>query len=695
MNDRVLHLCVIVLALAFIAGCSSSPTEDGGSGALNLSGIVNTTSYLPVSNADVTLGALTAKTQNNGKYSFSVSTGIKYILISHPSYTPAYRKVTVSSQNNSADIAFLTELDSKTTPISKASGGIARNTTSLVKMVFPSYAFSTDQNVVLTSVPKISAPFSPPTGNQFISFIVYVKPENAALSGAILSVPNITGTTQEAKFYNFNTTTFAWDFIANGQPSAETKTIDVVTDHMGWIAAIMPITPLPGWIYGTVTDVSTGTPISGANIWTQTGYGVSDQYGNYRVNDVPVGTAEARASALNYQSSAPIPLLITTETGTQYNFLMSSVPQGSISGSVYKGPASITGLSDVRVTESINGGETTTNNFGQYTLYNINIGQTPLITAYKAGYYSATAEVSVVGSTNSAPNLYLSEVPGGARTYEFTFASGTMEGFFKTDTRSLWHTQEVSAALGIRNYNCVPHGITTQKVLLSPTDTGYLPAKHDGSTSGNYLWYGQNTGNNETTGEGTYIGSELDFMAWTTEAFNGGISNYNYILDNGLMWGTIESYNIDLAGYTYGVLSFWTWWEVEGRMPASGYDTMGIYISTNGITWDNLAYLNPIKDPQVTWDKAPSGESYTSGGYNQPGVWVKHLIDLSRYSGKLIKLRFEFNAGDHLFNGYRGWVLDDIKIENVQYGIGGAMSVTSPFSNLRTSIPRLPRTMTH
>ncbi|MEW5759281.1 MAG: FG-GAP-like repeat-containing protein [Candidatus Thermoplasmatota archaeon] len=42
--------------------------------------------------------------------------------------------------------------------------------------------------------------------------------------------------------------------------------------------------------------------------------------------------------------------------------------------------------------------------------------------------------------------------------------------------------------------------------------------------------------------------------------------------------------------------------------------------------------------------------------------WTKIAIDLSSYSGSVVKIRFNFDTIDYLYNDYEGWYIDDIRI---------------------------------
>jgi Carboxypeptidase regulatory-like domain len=646
------------LAMVFIGssillcGCGSA---GGGGGVGNLYGTVVNIAYSPISNADVIVGSTAAKTVSNGRYSFvNLPSGVKIITINSVAHTSSYRKVTFTGGTNAnAGIAVLADLDSKVTPITSA-GGTATNTTGSIKMVFPAGAFTTTTNVILTTVPKVAAPYNPPAGDQFVSYIIYAKPDNVTLDAqARLSIPNLTQVpaTFEVNFYKFNTNTLNWDLLGYGYPSAVTGTIDFNTYQMGWIAAIMQIFPSPGSIQGTVT--SSGTPVSGANVWTTTNYDVTDSSGNYTLTDIPVGTTEVYASALGYSlySSSQT---VTSGNQTTLNIdLGSKSPQGNITGIVKQrfSPQ----IYQARVAES-NGGVAYTDQNGIYTLYNVPAGTTN-VSAYADNYISSSESVTVInGSTVNANTFYLPFV-GTSDAYDFNFESGT-QGFITLADQyghNFWHRQDATESHV--DYFSLQHGAVTQKVYLA--DSGNIPPTHDGRNF--YFWYGQTS---PATVEASYIGNQDPQDIATTESGTGGNS---YVNGNN---GTLESPELNLAGYSFGKFSFWTWWEIEGKNPAqgNGYDSMLIEVSKKPYsTWDLLGYLNPYEDPAKSI--TVSGEAYTSGGFNLPGVWVQHNFDLTPYAGDIIKIRFIFNTGDRKYNGFRGWFLDDISVSNSQLGI--------------------------
>ncbi|MFH1710330.1 MAG: carboxypeptidase regulatory-like domain-containing protein [bacterium] len=662
LNLLFAGICLFFIAIV-LSGCSG--TSGGGGGAGNLYGTVVNLSYSSVSNADVVVDGSSTKTLSNGTYSFiNLSSGEKLIKISSSAYTSSYRKVSFSGgESANAGISVLANLDSKVTPI-PVSGGTATNTNGSIKMVFPSGAFSSTTNVVLTTVPKVAAPYNPPEGDQFVSYIVFAKPEDTTLSvSAELSVPNLTlvPSSIEVTFYKFNTSTLVWEQLpGHGHSTTETGTINFHTDQMGWMAAIMPIYPAPGGITGTVTSI--GVPVSGANVWTITSYDVTDSAGIYTLENVPVGTAEVYASALGYQLYTSSAQLVSSELQTTLNIDLDPIAQGNVEGIVKEWGG--TALSPARVVGS-KGGETYTDEYGRYTLYNILTGTTS-ITAYANEHVSSSETVNVIGgSTVSDVNFYLPYV-GASSTYEFTFESSN-EGF-TTEADSwgndFWHRQYFDSSIVNSNpqnyFNSSHAGGITRKVYLKDdgvtSKDGKIPDPHGGDY---YFWYGQTS---PATSEASYIWIEA--YDDTAEG-SGGISALGR--DNS---GTLESPALDLTGYTFGKLSFWTWWEIEGKNPhqGTGYDAMYVYASKSPYTsWDLLGYLNPYEDPAK--NIVVSGEAYTSGGFNQPGAWVQHSYDLTPYAGNLIKIRFVFNTYDNHYNGFRGWFIDDITVNNSQFGI--------------------------
>ncbi len=100
-------------------------------------------------------------------------------------------------------------------------------------------------------------------------------------------------------------------------------------------------------------------------------------------------------------------------------------------------------------------------------------------------------------------------------------------------------------------------------------------------------------------------------------------------------------------------LNFRTWYDIE-----TDWDYVYVLVSEDGETWEI------IKTPSGT-DTDPSGNSY---GWGYTGVttdWIEESVDLSKYAGKKISVRFEY-VTDAAVNG-EGFLLDDISVDAAGY----------------------------
>ncbi|MGH2606692.1 MAG: hypothetical protein ACRDG5_08880, partial [Anaerolineales bacterium] len=106
-------------------------------------------------------------------------------------------------------------------------------------------------------------------------------------------------------------------------------------------------------------------------------------------------------------------------------------------------------------------------------------------------------------------------------------------------------------------------------------------------------------------------------------------------------------------------LEYWVWYDIE-----EDYDYVYLEASQDeGETWEILT------TPSGTGED-PTGNSYgwgynaLSGGGNE-GAWIAESVDLSRFAGSEILLRFEY-VTDAAVNG-EGLLLDDVRIDALGY----------------------------
>ena len=104
--------------------------------------------------------------------------------------------------------------------------------------------------------------------------------------------------------------------------------------------------------------------------------------------------------------------------------------------------------------------------------------------------------------------------------------------------------------------------------------------------------------------------------------------------------------------------SYWTWYDIE-----AGYDYLYLEASTDGTHWDI------VRTPSCT-DKDTSGNSYGCGytaesGGSDKAKWINENVNLSKYAGRKIQLRFEYIT-DAAVEG-QGLLLDDVSIDAINY----------------------------
>ncbi len=85
---------------------------------------------------------------------------------------------------------------------------------------------------------------------------------------------------------------------------------------------------------------------------------------------------------------------------------------------------------------------------------------------------------------------------------------------------------------------------------------------------------------------------------------------------------------------------------------------MYIDVSVNDGNFINIGKLNPLNDV----NRLPP-YPYSSDGFNlQITRCLNPLFDLSPFIGNRIKIRFRFQTNDHLYNAFRGWLVDCVEV---------------------------------
>lgn len=150
----------------------------------------------------------------------------------------------------------------------------------------------------------------------------------------------------------------------------------------------------------------------------------------------------------------------------------------------------------------------------------------------------------------------------------------------------------------------------------------------------------------------TFNGSGLVRLAGTDPRRGGGEfawwSNRRNMLDSSL------TRQVDLGRVEKATLQFWSWHDIE-----EGFDYGYVAASADsGRTWETLPGSNSTSDNP---NQANYGHGYTGKSLS----WRKEEVDLTRYAGQLILVRFWYISDPGL--NQPGWLLDDISIPEIGF----------------------------
>lgn len=228
---------------------------------------------------------------------------------------------------------------------------------------------------------------------------------------------------------------------------------------------------------------------------------------------------------------------------------------------------------------------------------------------------------------------------------------------------NLWHTHE-------SGLNIINQAYLSNLVSLAPNDSseGKVPNPIEGTRA---CWYGRGfmdgrveEGNFLNEYDGSGVNPEVmpppgegECLDCVEGYMDGGTSSRPHS-------GALVSPRIDLSAESAPLaLTFKTWWEIEAVNPnEAGFDLMTVEYQVEGEQqWNTLSRLNPLTDPVGIEDL--ESLPYSNTGFNQAPRWLEQdSIIVDQLAGKVFKLRFTFSTVDELYNGFRGWLLDDVKI---------------------------------
>jgi hypothetical protein len=192
-----------------------------------------------------------------------------------------------------------------------------------------------------------------------------------------------------------------------------------------------------------------------------------------------------------------------------------------------------------------------------------------------------------------------------------------------------------------KNYSNAPRIETSESVSNCPQ-----------SLSGSVNQYGMDYYTINCTGDHT-----LHFNGSTTVDLlpvNANSGSYTFWSNQGDESDMTLTREFDFTNVSGPVnMSFAMWYDLE-----TDYDYVFLEASTDGKTWEILT------TPSGTGDD-PSGNSYGWGYNGQTNDWKNEEVDLSKFAGKKVQIRFEYIT-DAALNG-EGFLLDDVRVDAVNY----------------------------
>jgi hypothetical protein len=224
-----------------------------------------------------------------------------------------------------------------------------------------------------------------------------------------------------------------------------------------------------------------------------------------------------------------------------------------------------------------------------------------------------------------------------------TYETGFEVGEAAWTTSGFWHTSSLTTLSEVGAPTAIVNSAYPAYVALGAGDgsSGALPAPFSGSSA---MWYGQDLTGNFSGGLAANQALNSGGLGVVTNS--GRASSPSFSVPNSVnpVWVTLQ-----------------TWYEIESQNP-KGFDLMDVQVedmATPG-TYATITRLNPAADPTTT----PRGNlPFTSGGFNTAPVWLAKTLDLSAYRGKTVRLHLNFDTRDRNYNGFRGWIVDQLSVK--------------------------------
>ncbi len=276
-----------------------------------------------------------------------------------------------------------------------------------------------------------------------------------------------------------------------------------------------------------------------------------------------------------------------------------------------------------------------------------------VITCVADGYIPAErTEVPFEWKRNTPQENFLLTPIGSDCYWEDSFEDGGLPGwtFEQIQCTQMWHIR-------------VDAEVFNENVTKASSDGGPIVILPPGDTSNGRVWEPW----------------DGDWTLWYGEEDDG-----SFIHD----WGSLSPGGTSTCAHSARAISpvidittpnqaTMTWkqiWEIEGVDPSIQFDFLRVYVrDVAGGNWFLFEHSNPLTEPVPDLGSGNAKHPQTSGGFDIPPVWqaiVHNLGDLDNpdsgtvehmdFTHKEIQFKFEFGTVDRLYNGFRGWLVDDL-----------------------------------
>lgn len=219
---------------------------------------------------------------------------------------------------------------------------------------------------------------------------------------------------------------------------------------LGTPNGVAAFTPGPhGVVAGTVTDSSTGKPLTGATVALGDYHATTDSTGGYRL-DVPAGSYDLTASQFGYATLDLGTITLADDATLTKNAALTPVPSTTVSGTVRDGGGHGWGLYARITVGGVPGTTFTDPATGHYSLRLPQGGSYTLhATALYPGYQRGSAQVDATAATATAdvtlPVDASGTLPPG---YQMDYGGGQDETFDAPSTPSGWTVKNNTSAGG-------------------------------------------------------------------------------------------------------------------------------------------------------------------------------------------------------------------------------------------------------